>query len=654
MTTMTDVSEIKKANQQAVNGIASVRTVYGTLLSSKAKQVGSIASNKDILIKKSDIQNMLQEMQAASQSGSIDVFQGLTTEMLHDAMPDNTDYRVKFDLYVSAGTPSLDIYLEKNIASGEGKEKKLVVREEIIDGQGGSISNVIVSALRIISLARTSKRRFLILDEPDCWLDQRYLKTFASVIKNISHEIGIQTIIVSHKSSDYFSGGCRVIEVFKEDSDRSKPSQFRLLADDSSNYKVADEDEQDDNRRDLNKKSYMDGVGIRYIRLVNFMSFEDSTIELCDTVNVIVGTNNYGKSLLRLALKAVSENRGKENLIRHNANSCIVEIGVENNAKIVWEYKRKGKSKTTYTYFPDENDQTKFLRDERGGRDQAPDYVQEALAIGTVDDFDIQLTHQKSPLFVLDPNVTSTKRAKILSLGKESNTVQDMVAEFKKYMTEVKTETALQEKALIEIDNKIDFITSFEELFDKFSDMQAGFESAIARHSETASLEALLDKLEKVNKTCEVLSLVEKLKLPADITPQLNINKINELTSVAIKIIGLDKKLEILSPIAGACLPEVPVSKADDIKLIANLLAEDKKYSILSKLPSLPQVPTMQYDTDFFGKFNENIREMKDIKSKLGVATNTLESINSERDSVIEKMGGVCPLCDQSLPHHTH
>ncbi|EKP0310310.1 AAA family ATPase [Aeromonas sp. 23P] len=654
MTTMTDVSEIKKANQQAVNGIASVRTVFGTLLSSKAKQVGSIASNKDILIKKSDIQNMLQEMQAASQSGSIDIFQGLTTEMLHDAMPDNTDYRVKFDLYVSAGTPSLDIYLEKNIASGEGKEKKLVVREEIIDGQGGSISNVIVSALRIISLARTSKRRFLILDEPDCWLDQRYLKTFASVIKNISHEIGIQTIIVSHKSSDYFSGGCRVIEVFKEDSDRSKPSQFRLLADDSSNYKVADEDDQDDNRRDLNKKSYMDGVGIRYIRLVNLMSFEDSTIELCDTVNVIVGTNNYGKSLLRLALKAVSENRGKENLIRHNADSCIVEIGVENNAKIVWEYKRKGKSKTTYTYFPDENDQTKFLRDERGGRDQAPDYVQEALAIGTVDDFDIQLTHQKSPLFVLDPNVTSTKRAKILSLGKESNTVQDMVAEFKKYMTEVKTETALQEKALIEIDNKIDFITSFEELFDKFSDMQAGFESAISRHSETASLEALLDQLEKVNKTCEVLSVVEKLKLPADITPQLNINKINELTSVAIKIIELDKKLEILSPIAGACLPEAPVSKADDIKLIESLLAEDKKYSILSKLPSLPQVPIMQYDNDFFDKFNANIREMKDIKGKLGVATNTLESLNSERDSVIEKMGGVCPLCDQSLPHHTH
>ncbi|MFK8770356.1 AAA family ATPase [Aeromonas caviae] len=654
MTAMTDVSEVKKANQQALNGIASVRTVYGSLLASKAKQIGNITSNKEILIKRQDIQTMLQDMQAASQSGSIDVFQGLTTEMLHDAMPDNTDYSVKFDLYVSAGTPSLDIYLEKNIASGDGKDKKLVVREEIIDGQGGSISNVIVSALRIISLARTSNRRFLMLDEPDCWLDQRYLKTFSSVIKNISHEIGIQTIIVSHKSSDYFSGGCRVIEVFKEDSDRSKPSQFRLLADDSGNYEVAGEDEQDENRRDLNKKFLMDGVGIRYIRLVNFMSFEDSTIELCDTVNVIVGTNNYGKSILRLALKAVSENRGKENHIRHGADSCTVEIGVENGAKIVWEYKRKGKSKTTYTYYPDENDQTKFLRDERGGRDQAPDYVQEALAIGAVDDFDIQLTHQKSPLFVLDPNVTSTKRAKILSLGKDSNTIQDMVTEFKKYMTEVKAETALQEQQLIEIDNKIDFITSFEEVFDQFSDMQDDFDKAVARHSETAYLEEMLEKLSAINKTCAALSVVEGLKLPEDITPSLNINKISDLTGIARRIIDLDRKVALLTPIAGVSLPEAPTSKADDIKLIERLLAEDNKYIILSSLPSLPEAPVLKYDSEMFGKLNVNIQEMNKLRKDVAVTTAKVEGVNKERDALIEQMGGVCPLCNQSIHPHSH
>lgn len=650
MYTAADVLNIKRRNSEVTQGISVIQGAYGTLLSAKTKLVCSITAGKEILIKKPEIEKMLQEIQSASQSSSIDIFQGLTTEMLHDAMPDNKDYSVKFDLFMERGTPSLDIYLEKPLADGSGKSSKRVVREEIIDGQGGSISNVIVSALRIISLARTSNRRFMMLDEPDCWLDERYLKTFSSVVKNISHEIGIQTVIVSHKSSDYFSGGCRVIEVFKEDSDRNNPSHFRLLADDSNSYEVVGEE--DELKKDLNKTFFMEGVGIRYVRLINFMSFEDSTIALCPTVNVIVGTNNYGKSVLRLAMKAVSENKGKENYIRHGAESCIVEIGVENNAKIVWEYKRKGAKKTSYTYLPDENEPTKFLRDERGGRDAAPEYVQEALAIGLVDDFDIQLTHQKSPLFVLDPNVTSTRRAKILSLGKESNKIQEMMAEFKLYISETKAKIALEEAELIRIDDKIDQIKNYEQQLNSFSDEQSTLESTLASIEKTAELESLISKMEALNVTGDILSTVKNISLPTDIIGTLNVEKIDEINKHGIQLVKLKKQADVLELVKGVSLPDVPTSRAEDISVIESALREDKKREILSQLPTLPEVPVMKYEHEIFGKINVIVKSSKALKADIAVASTSLAEVNDEREILINKMGGICPLCEHSLCAH--
>lgn len=691
-----DLPLIKKRAMGLVGNANIIRGHYSSMIRAKAELLTKASECKEILLSKKSVEENLQQIQSLSQAGSIDIFQGLTTEMLHEAMPDNNGYKVKFDLQVYRGVPALDIYLEKEIPNGKSKSK-LVVREDIVDGQGGSISNVIVSALRIISLARTTNRRFIMLDEPDCWLDQNYLKTFASVIKNISHEIGIQTVIISHKHSEFFSGGCRIIEVCKDEANRDLPSKFRVLADDSEGYEVFDSE----NKKELNRKMFMEGIGIRYIRLINFMAFEDSTIDLCPSVNVIIGTNNYGKSILRLALKAVTENKFSDSYIRHGADGCAVEIGLEDNAKIRWEVKKvKSKKTISYTFFHDENDPTRFMRDERGGRDEPPQYIKEALGMGLVDNFDIHLTHQKSPLFVLDPSIPDSKRANILSLGRESDTVQSMLQEYKKMCSDASSNLKEYEKTIIENDTKIERIKSEEDVIAKADLIMVELEEISEKIKSTENLHSILSKIErclsireslsvlddeiigsidsmqmsaggiidKIEKTSslgrvvdsmsqcfrnsDILSNVQSIFIPNDIENELNTQKTSDISRVAKDIIARLRVQKILEPLSKASIPDAPVSNKDSLKVISDLIRLSKERDLLLMIPEMPDVPLIKTSNDIFERLILVSNEMKSIDSGISNLNKQIDECNEEYNRMIELSGGVCPLCSNPLCKH--
>lgn len=691
-----DIQTIKKRTMSLIGSAHVIRGHYSSMTSAKVDLLGKISKNKEILFSKKNVEDNLQRIQSMSQAGSIDIFQGLTTEMLHEAMPDNKGYKVKFDLQVYRGVPALDIYLEKEMPNGKSKSK-LVVREDIVDGQGGSISNVIVSALRIISLARTSNRRFIMFDEPDCWLDQNYLKTFASVIKNISHEIGIQTVIISHKHSEFFSGGCRIIEVCKDEANRDLPSKFRVLADDSENYEVFESD----NKREINKKMFLDGVGIRYIRLINFMAFEDSTIDLCPSVNVIIGTNNYGKSILRLALKAVIENKFSDSYIRHGADGCAVEIGLEDNAKIRWEVKKaKSKKTISYTFFHDENDPTRFMRDERGGRDEAPPYIKDALGMGLVDNFDIHLTHQKSPLFVLDPSIPDSKRANILSLGRESDSVQAMLQEYKKMCSEASSKLKEYEKNFIENDIKMERIKAEEDTISRTESILGEFENVsdnikrtdglfsvlsriekclevksilsrlddesvrgidstisstgaiIEKFDRTSMLGSLISSIYSCVKCADALSLVNDISIPDDIEDKLNTKKSSEISRIAKDIISKMRVAKTLEPISVANIPDNPTLHDDLLRLIGNIFTLSKESEVLSAIPDLPNEPSIKTDSDIFERLILASNERKSIATGISDVNDLINECNEEYNSMIESSGGVCPLCSHPLCKH--
>jgi hypothetical protein len=79
--------------------------------------------------------------------------------------------------------------------------------EDILTGQGGSVCNVISVGLRLIALSQLDERehrRFLVLDEQDCWLRPDLVPNLMAIIHTIAQKLQFQVLVISHHNVDLF------------------------------------------------------------------------------------------------------------------------------------------------------------------------------------------------------------------------------------------------------------------------------------------------------------------------------------------------------------------------------------------------------------------------------------------------------------------
>ncbi|MBM3192937.1 MAG: DNA repair protein [Chlamydiae bacterium] len=79
--------------------------------------------------------------------------------------------------------------------------------EDIIKGNGGSVVNILSVCLRIFALTQLPEnlhRRFLVLDEQDCWLQPDLIPKFAKIIHEAAKALGFQVLVISHHNSSTF------------------------------------------------------------------------------------------------------------------------------------------------------------------------------------------------------------------------------------------------------------------------------------------------------------------------------------------------------------------------------------------------------------------------------------------------------------------
>jgi hypothetical protein len=91
-----------------------------------------------------------------------------------------------------------------NITFGIERQGK---KEDILTGQGGSVCNIISVGLRLIALSQLHEkdhRRFLILDEQDCWLRPDLVPSLMRIIHTIAHKLQFQTVVISHHDVSLF------------------------------------------------------------------------------------------------------------------------------------------------------------------------------------------------------------------------------------------------------------------------------------------------------------------------------------------------------------------------------------------------------------------------------------------------------------------
>jgi len=79
--------------------------------------------------------------------------------------------------------------------------------EDILTGQGGSVCNIISVGLRLIAMSQLDgkqHRRFLILDEQDCWLRPDLVPRLMSIIYTIAQRLNFQIMVISHHDVNHF------------------------------------------------------------------------------------------------------------------------------------------------------------------------------------------------------------------------------------------------------------------------------------------------------------------------------------------------------------------------------------------------------------------------------------------------------------------
>ncbi|MCY2981028.1 MAG: DNA repair protein [Planctomycetota bacterium] len=96
----------------------------------------------------------------------------------------------------SRNSASVEFWIERN-----GKQ------EDLLNGQGGSVANIVSVCLRIFALTtldEATHRRFLVLDEQDCWLRADLVPKLVKIIHDASRALGFQVLMISHHDRNLF------------------------------------------------------------------------------------------------------------------------------------------------------------------------------------------------------------------------------------------------------------------------------------------------------------------------------------------------------------------------------------------------------------------------------------------------------------------
>ena len=365
------------------------------------------------------VSSVLERVQQREHEKAVGIYEKLLGAFLSDVLPG--ERLINMDLYTERGAPALDIYIKK------GENAPL---EDAYLGTGGSVTNLLSTGLRLVALLRSGQRRFLVLDESDCWIEPALIPKYASIVQEMATTLDVQILMISHHQEHLFKDYIPYRLTMTK-----KSSLVGVDWSVSSDIPVWKEGQE----------------GIRFISLKHFQSHQHTIIPLSPTVTLLQGANDIGKSAVSNALRAVFEGDNNDTLIQHHKSSAAVAIDFGPQHLLTWERFRKGKVKVSYKML---DDQGHVLHASDGTK--VPDWLLEHSKIGKIDGLDVQIGQQQDPVFLL--NQPPSQRAKALAIGQESGHIQEMIALDKQQTTEAKQDIKQGEKMLEQLRREQDIL----------------------------------------------------------------------------------------------------------------------------------------------------------------------------------------------------
>lgn len=573
----------------------------------------AVAKAKGRLTLAPDAGAVFEALQARATLRSVGTFERLLTAIMDDVLPGQG--MIRLVPQYKSGTTWLDVLLERP----EGME-------DLLDANGGALTNVASAGLVFAALSRTTNRKFVVLDEPDCWMKPDRVAAFLGVIADVSDQAGFQTVFVTHHSLRALEG---------------RISQVRLYRDTSTGAVRADALQPLAKDWESNAQP-----GIRALELRNFRAHTDTVIPLFPGATALTGDNNVGKSsALVSAFRAVCYGESDDTMIRHGADQATVVLHLENDKRIEWERRRKKSPSVLYRLW--EGDALK-QESRQPARGKIPDWAEALLRISPVDGLDIQIRNQKEPVFLL--NEPASRRAQILSVGKEAGYLTGMMQSYRKLQTSDQETVRQGEARLSRLEYRAELLGSAPAL-------KAAIDALLAEEAVHAAAAAAVKELETSVRAVErgiavTTMLHDKLAVlrAAWPTPPALAD-----TSVLETLVAkLGHKLA-LHPPAVPVMPRSPVLQdtAQLIEIGQRITRGQRRTSkALPEVPKLPALVPVGDLADVVTTLTSAQARFRAANAAAQAEFEGLERAKADLDALRTTLGN-CPLCGAAFHDHT-
>ena len=642
----------KERISKQINALYSIRD---DRIHEKTSLLSSISFSNAYLERKDEVNEMLTTLQEKMQRKAKGFFEDLLTELVNEVLP-NENGQIVLDLTVKNNRTSLDVCIVK-----DGK------KEDVFVDNGGALTNVISMGLRFIVLSRSSNRRFLIFDEADAWIKPDNIPYFIKVINELSVKLGIQVVVISHHDIDFFKSSARVIRLERDIDGHiiSKVENEPVLPENTPKG------------------------GFKSLRLRGYKSHTNTLIPFSPYVTVIYGDNNIGKSHISRAFNSLRNSDTIESNINHNANFCRVDLVLEDDSTLVWEYHRSAKRKTQYTLLSKEG--VEIESSHLGGK--VPVWLNDYLFMDDINGLDVHVVDQKYPVYLIGSNVSSFQRAEMLSLGGDNENVKFMIKKHLETIKEHQANIRASKKRLSYIEKDLKLIRSIsltEEYVSKSEELSkkiiASEETLVKVNEFIVSIKKIKDSIdcfEKLNSVNKDLLDIERIdtKVLTDIrtiannlsTYIRNIDGIKVLESKTVtevpviynistvresveSILAIDKKIKALTGVVGLS-QQSNVPDLSNVSAIRELCTSMTKHlKVIESFGVIPNKISEINEMSDVSKIKEQAKKLDGIKreesvliEKIKSAKEELKIVSKDEQEYLDKIRHSCPLCKTKL-----
>ena len=453
----------------AIRRVFKVELFYNQQKAAFEKEVARVGAAKYRLDHKEEVSEVLDDLQQQVNARAVTALESLLSAFVADVIPEHRR-EIKTEVGITRGVPSLKFWA----VDEDGN------RESIMDGNGGSVTNIVCAGLRMIALVKSHARPFMVLDEGDCWLKPERVDAFYQVLFRVARDLGIQLVVISHHDFSLL----RHLKAFD--------IEFRSNGDSvSARYEPFETEPSGHFHR---------------IRLENYRSHVLTEIPLHPSVTVIHGDNSIGKSAVVDALRAVCYGESADDSLRHGCDECTVEIESAEGV-LSWTRQRKGSPREMFSIMQD----GATIHRGPGVRSGVPEFVSDFLRIEKKDGLDIHLTHQKAPVFLL--NLPASQQASILSVGAEAGYVPRMIDGHKDMCRKDRDVVKNGESFLAKTEREILEPLAWAEKADELEARLKGMEAKATTTGEVvADIERMVDLADRLQ---NFLNNVPDLTIPA-------------------------------------------------------------------------------------------------------------------------------------------